>query len=41
MEKALEAYRRVLNVDPGEAELAARVAAASVARMNFRRQSTF
>ncbi len=27
MEKALEAYRKVLNVDPGEAELAARVAA--------------
>jgi tetratricopeptide (TPR) repeat protein len=27
MEKALDAYRKVLNVDPGEAELAARVAA--------------
>jgi tetratricopeptide (TPR) repeat protein len=27
MEKALEAYRQVLNVDPGEAELAAKVAA--------------
>lgn len=26
MEKALESYRKVLNVDPGEAELAARVA---------------
>ena len=27
MEKALDAYRKVLNVDPGQAELAARVAA--------------
>jgi tetratricopeptide (TPR) repeat protein len=27
LEKALEAYRKVLNVDPGEADLAARVAA--------------
>ena len=27
MDKALEAYRRVLNVDPGQAELASRVAA--------------
>ena len=27
MEKALEAYRQVLNVDPGEIELAVRVAA--------------
>jgi tetratricopeptide (TPR) repeat protein len=27
MEKALEAYRKVLNVDPGQAELASRVAA--------------
>src|SRR5438132_212260 len=27
MEKALEAYRKVLNVDPGQSELAARVAA--------------
>jgi len=35
MEKALEAYRKVLNVDPGQAELATRVAALLTRQEDF------
>lgn len=35
MEKALEAYRKVLNVDPGQAELATRVAVLLTRQENF------
>jgi tetratricopeptide (TPR) repeat protein len=35
MDKALEAYRKVLNVDPGQCELASRVAALLIQQENF------
>jgi tetratricopeptide (TPR) repeat protein len=35
MDKALEAYRKVLNVDPGQSELASRVAALLIQQENF------
>jgi tetratricopeptide (TPR) repeat protein len=35
MEKALEAYRKVLNVDPGQSELASRVAVLLIQREDF------
>src|SRR4030095_13738097 len=35
MDKALEAYRKVLNVDPGQSELASRVAALLIQKEDF------
>ena len=35
MERALEAYRKVLNVDPGQSELASRVAGLLIQQDDF------
>ena len=41
MDKALAAYRKVLDVDPGQASLASRVAALLTRQDDSRRRSTF